>query len=74
MPSLSLSSLICKKADSTFLIGLGEKMGLVLGKSLLNGHCSYYYYYYLAPSILCVYFDVGKHLGEGRLHESATLG
>lgn len=69
MPSLSLSSIICKKTDSTFLIDLGAKTGLALGKSLPNGHCSYYYYYYLAPSILCVYLDAGRHLGEGRLHE-----
>lgn len=50
MPSLSLSCLICKNSDITFLIGLGEETGLGLGKIWLNDHCGYF----LALSTLCV--------------------
>lgn len=50
VPSLSLSCLICKSSDITFPIGLGEEIGLGLGKTLLNDHCGYF----LALSTLCV--------------------
>lgn len=43
VPSLSLSCLICKSSDITFPIGLGEEIGLGLGKTLLNDHCGYFF-------------------------------
>ena len=59
MPFLSLCSLTCKKAVIAFFIGLGKRMG----KPLLNGHCNYF----LALSTLCVYLNVGRQLGKGKV-------